>query len=413
VHPVVAEKAQEMLDKEEKELSGILSSAKVKLQLYSDPIVSANIRQSDFTVDDLVNGDNPASLYIVVPPSDKDRLKPLTRLMLTLIVNRLTETMKFDQGRSVQTNKNRLLMLVDEFPTLGRMDAIVNAMGYTAGYGIKYYLIVQDKVQLNNVYGENELVFSGTHLRIAYAPNNPETAELLSRMTGTMTVVKAAFNYSGNRLSPMLGQMSTNVEEIERPLLTPDECARLPGAKKDAGGNITEAGDMLIFATGFPPIYGKQILHFNDPVFSERAKIPAPTGSATPFVNKRATVAAHSSQGQDEELIDYPQAQPDVAAEDEDAIMRQHQEHIDATDHDAPPDEVIDCEDEAEDEAPEGRSLRKGAEEQPPRPAVPYVKRVPRDTDAVTEVLNPDMRPVEAAQVKPPRSRHVQKPSHP
>lgn len=51
--------------------------------------------------------------------------------------------------------------------------------------------------------------------------NNPETAELLSRMTGTMTVVKAAFNYSGNRLSPMLGQVSTNVEEIERPLMTP------------------------------------------------------------------------------------------------------------------------------------------------------------------------------------------------
>ncbi|WP_326999648.1 type IV secretory system conjugative DNA transfer family protein [Comamonas testosteroni] len=424
VHPVVAEKAQEMLDKEEKELSGILSSAKVKLQLYSDPIVSANIRRSDFTVDDLVNSDSPASLYIVVPPSDKDRLKPLTRLMLTLIVNRLTETMKFEQGRSVQTNKNRLLMLIDEFPTLGRMDAIVNAMGYTAGYGIKYYLIVQDKVQLNNVYGENELVFSGTHLRIAYAPNNPETAELLSRMTGTMTVVKAAFNYSGNRLSPMLGQVSTNVEEIERPLMTPDECGRLPGPKKDAGGNITEAGDMLIFATGFPPIYGKQILYFNDPVFSARAKIPAPTASATPFVQKRVTVKAPSAEGQGgapsterelapelaeqtAELVDYPQATPDVAAEDEEAIMRHRQEHIDATDDDAPPDELADYPDEPEEDAPEGRSLRKDADEMPPHPAVPYVKRAPRDTEAVEEVINPDMRPIEPAQVKPPRSRNV------
>lgn len=280
VHPAVAEKAQEMMDKDERELSGILSSAKVKLQLYSDPIVSGNICHSDFRVDDLVNGENPATLYIIVPPSDKDRLKPLTRLLLALIINRLTETMKFDGGRSIQPHKHRLLMLIDEFPTIGRMDVLVNAMGYTSGYGIKYYLIVQDKVQLNNVYGDNELVFSNSHLRIAYAPNNPETAEMLSRMTGTMTVVKAVFNYSGNRFSPLLGQVSTHAQETERPLMTPDECGRLPGPKKDSSGNITEAGDMLIFVTGFPPIYGKQILYFKDAIFSERAKIPAPVPNA-------------------------------------------------------------------------------------------------------------------------------------
>ena len=99
---------------------------------------------------------------------------------------------------------------------------------------------------------------------------------------------------------------------------------------------------MLIFATGFPPIYGKQILYFNDPVFSARAKIPAPTASATPFVQKRVTVKAPSAEGQGgapsterelapelaeqtAELVDYPQATPDVAAEDEEAIMRHRQ----------------------------------------------------------------------------------------
>ncbi len=350
VHPVVAEKAQEMLDKEDKELSGILSSAKVKLQLYSDPIVSANIGRSDFCVNDLVNGDKPATLYIVVPPSDKDRLKPLTRLLFALIVNRLTESMKFEDGRSVQTYKHRLLALIDEFPTLGRMDNIVNSMGYTAGYGIKYYLIVQDKVQLNNVYGENELVFSGTHIRIAYAPNNPETAELLSRMTGTMTVVKADHSYSGNRLSPMLGQVSTNVQEIERPLLTPDECGRLPGPKKDARGNITEAGDMLIFVTGFAPIYGKQILYFKDEIFSKRAKLAPPV-----IVHDLAPVQDPKPQPLQEveqvELQDFQEAEPVVAAEEDEqaaaaAAMQwqQEQEQQQAitalAQHDGPPDEL-------------------------------------------------------------------------
>lgn len=350
VHPVVAEKAQEMLDKEDKELSGILSSAKVKLQLYSDPIVSANIGRSDFCVNDLVNGDKPTSLYIVVPPSDKDRLKPLTRLLFALIVNRLTESMKFEDGRSVQTYKHRLLALIDEFPTLGRMDNIVNSMGYTAGYGIKYYLIVQDKVQLNNVYGENELVFSGTHIRIAYAPNNPETAELLSRMTGTMTVVKADHSYSGNRLSPMLGQVSTNVQEIERPLMTPDECGRLPGPKKDARGNITEAGDMLIFVTGFSPIYGKQILYFKDEIFSKRAKLAPPVivHDLAPAQDPKPQPLQEAEQT---ELQDFQEAEPVVAGEDEEqaaaaaAAMQwqqeQEQQAIAAMAlHDSPPDEL-------------------------------------------------------------------------
>jgi type IV secretion system protein VirD4 len=405
VHPVVAEKAQEMLDKEEKELSGILSTAKVFLQLYSDPIVAGNIAASDFTIDELVNGETPASLYLVVPPSDKDRLRPLTRLIFTQIVNKLTETMRFEDGRSVQTNKNRLLMLIDEFPTLGRMDILVNAMGYTAGYGIKYYLIVQDKVQLNNVYGENELVFSGTHVRIAYAPNNPETADLLSRMTGTMTVQKAAFNYSGNRLSPMLSQVSTNVEHIERPLLTPDECARLPGPKKDASGNIVEAGDMLIFVTGFPPIYGKQILYFKDPVFSERAKLAAPEGTVR-VVTAPAPVTT-SGEGEAEaepdaepevhaELEHYPRATPDVAAEDEEAIMRHRQadiEHQDAAD-DGTDDE------EAEADAPIARK----AEPVPPhKPAPPYVRKSAKPEAEAALAANHDLQEVEPLRVKPPR----------
>ena len=95
-HPVVSEKAQEMLDKESKELSGVLSTAKTALALYSDPLVARNTAASDFTINDLVNDDRPVSLYLVVPPSDKIRLRRLIRLMFTMVVNRLTERMAFD-----------------------------------------------------------------------------------------------------------------------------------------------------------------------------------------------------------------------------------------------------------------------------------------------------------------------------
>jgi len=54
-HPVVREKVREMLDKEDKDFSGVLSTAKTALTLYSDPLVARNTSASDFTIDDLVN----------------------------------------------------------------------------------------------------------------------------------------------------------------------------------------------------------------------------------------------------------------------------------------------------------------------------------------------------------------------
>src|SRR5258707_8637223 len=90
-HPVVKEKVQEMLDKEDKDFSGVLSTAKTALTLYSDPLVSRTTSASDFTIQDLVNHERPVSLYLVVPPSDKIGLRPLMRLIVTMIVNHLTE----------------------------------------------------------------------------------------------------------------------------------------------------------------------------------------------------------------------------------------------------------------------------------------------------------------------------------
>jgi type IV secretion system protein VirD4 len=54
------------------------------------------------------------------------------------------------------------------------------------------------------------------------------------------------------------------MQEVQRPLLTPDECLRMPGPKKDAQGLIIEAGDMVVYCAGFPAIYGRQPLYFED-----------------------------------------------------------------------------------------------------------------------------------------------------
>ena len=117
-----------------------------------------------------------------------------------MIVHRLTERMDF-QGSAQKKNRHRLLFLIDEFPSLKRMELFADALSYMAGYGLKAYLITQDIRQILDQYGANESIVSNCHVRVAYAPNQLETAEVLSKMTGTKTIQKATFNFSGSRLS--------------------------------------------------------------------------------------------------------------------------------------------------------------------------------------------------------------------
>src|SRR3954452_2976980 len=116
VHPVVAATARELLNKSENERSGVLSTAVSFLGLYRDPVVSRNTECCDWRIADLVGAEKPITLYLVVPPSDISRTKPLIRLILNQIGRRLTETLNTKVGGRTQ---RQLLMMLDEFPALG------------------------------------------------------------------------------------------------------------------------------------------------------------------------------------------------------------------------------------------------------------------------------------------------------
>jgi type IV secretion system protein VirD4 len=175
------------LNKASNEASGVLSTALSFLSLYRDPIVAANTSASDFTIESLMQ--RPTSLYLVVPPSDKDRLKPLLRLVINQVVRRLTEKMEFDEtGASKSRFPHKMLLLIDEFPALGKLEIFEEALAFIAGYGLKALLITQDLSQLTKAYSKDESILSNCHIRIAFAPNKIETAELLSKMSGASTV---------------------------------------------------------------------------------------------------------------------------------------------------------------------------------------------------------------------------------
>ncbi len=281
-HPAIGSAARNQMDRPEEEAGSVLSTALSYLSLYRDPVVAANVSRSDFCIRDLMHCDDPISLYVVTQPTDKARLRPLVRIMICMAVRVLADKLSFEDGLPKANYKHGLLLMLDEFPSLGKIEIFQESLAFLAGYGIKCYLICQDINQLKSReigYGQDESITSGCHIQNAFPPNRVETAEHLSRLTGQTTVIKESITTSGKRTAAVMARVSKTHQEVQRPLLTVDECLRMPGPKKGPDGKIVEPGDMIIYVAGYPAIYGKQPLYFKDPVFLERSRIAAPHSS--------------------------------------------------------------------------------------------------------------------------------------
>ena len=260
VHPVVASAAREVLNKSDNERSGVLSTAMSFLGLYRDPTVAATTAACDWRIVDLVDAERPVSLYLVIPPSDISRTKPLVRLVLNQIGRRLTERLEGDPGKH---RRHHLLMMLDEFPALGRLDFFETALAFMAGYGIRAYLIAQSLNQISKAYGENNAILDNCHVRIAFSSNDERTAKRISDALGTATELRAQRNYAGHRLAPWLSHVMVSRQETARPLLTPGEVMQLPPR------------DELILLSGLPPIRARKLRYYEDHNFIQRVR-PSP-----------------------------------------------------------------------------------------------------------------------------------------
>ena len=257
-HPVIASAARELLNKSDNERSGVLSTAMSFLGLYRDPVVAEVTRRCDWRIGDVVGGRHPTTLYLVVPPSDINRTKPLIRLILNQVGRRLTEDLQAKAGR------HRLLLMLDEFPALGRLDFFESALAFMAGYGLKSFLIAQSLNQIEKAYGANNSILDNCHVRVSFATNDERTAKRVSDALGTATEMKAMKNYAGHRLSPWLGHLMVSRSETARPLLTPGEVMQLPPS------------DEIVMVAGTPPIRAKKARYYEDARFKERI-LPPPS----------------------------------------------------------------------------------------------------------------------------------------
>lgn len=271
-HPVVASAAREVLNKSDNERSGVLSTAMSFLGLYRDPTVAEVTSRCDWRIADLIAAGHPTSLYLVVPPSDISRTKPLIRLILNQIGRRLTESLDGSDGIE---RRHKLLLMLDEFPALGRLDFFESALAFMAGYGLRAYLIAQSLNQIDKAYGPNHSILDNCHVRVAFATNDERTAKRISDSLGTATELRAQRNYAGHRLAPWLGHLMVSRQETARPLLTPGEVMQLP------------PDEAVVMVSGHPPIRASKLRYYEDRNFVRRV-VPPPMLSIGGYADKPA-----------------------------------------------------------------------------------------------------------------------------
>lgn len=231
------------------------------LILWADPAVVEATSTSDFSASDLMCAEHPVTLYLEPPPSDADRLRPLVRAMLYQFSRTLMENLEADnRGRK---KNHRLLLLLDEFPTLGKLAFMSDNLRQMSGYGIKAHLIVQSFSDIAAAYGPHNTIIDNCYVVVAFAAADTASAKRISDMVGTVTELRSSF--SKRRAAPFAWNSRTESRgEQVRPLLTPAEVRELPEDRQ------------LVLLNGRVPFRTLKVRYFEDPAFTGRVFPPPP-----------------------------------------------------------------------------------------------------------------------------------------
>jgi type IV secretion system protein VirD4 len=265
VHPEVLHAAESFLAAEERMRSGIQATAESLFGLFADPLIATNTATSDFRIADLMCGDKPVTLYLQPPSSDVQRLMPLMRTIIDMTGRKLMESQTEVEG---QPKRHRLVMVLDEFPMLGRLDFFETMMGAMAGYGVKTLLVCQSPNHISRAYGRENVIIDNCHIVTSFSAADGESAKRIAEMAGEVWEVRESQTHKRPR--PLLGwhSGSTTQREERRPLLLPADVRALP------------RDEQLIFVSGLKPIRAKKLRFDEERIFRDRLR-PATGGRVT------------------------------------------------------------------------------------------------------------------------------------
>jgi len=256
IHPVAYMNLAAFLQKAEKERSGVVSTLNSGLELWANPIIDQTTSRSDFNIQ--LFKKKRTTVFVGLTPDNIQRLKSLMAMFYQQATEFLSRKMpQKDEPYGV-------LFLMDEFPTLGKLEQFLAGIAYFRGYHVRLFLIIQDTQQLKGAYEDSGMnsFLSNAKYRITFAANNMETARLISELCGNQSVEQTSYNKPRFfDLNP--GSRSTNSSGASRALLLPQEVISM------------DKNDQIILIEASSPVRTKKIKYYEDKFFTK--KIIKPT----------------------------------------------------------------------------------------------------------------------------------------
>ena len=255
IHPEVLLGATALSAMDERVKSNVLATCRASLSLWADPLVEYATSWSDFSIGDLVCSEAPVSFYIITPQAHADRLAFLVRVFARQTINSLMEHEHYDSRRRAKLH--RLLLMLDEFPKLGSLPFLENAMGEMAGYGITAHLICQSFNDVTSKYGDKTPLFDNMHITACFATSEPTSIDKVTRRAGKALEMRESF--SDPRSLFGRANRSTSQAEQQRYILSEEDVRGL------------DDGKQFLFVNNTKPILADKIRYYEEPFFKARA----------------------------------------------------------------------------------------------------------------------------------------------
>ena len=244
----VREGAGRILQKANRERSGVFSTAQSYTHFLSSPRMKTVLTQTDFSLQKLKDG--KLSLYLILPRQHLTTFAAWMRLMISCCYHVCTYTL--------EKPRERILFLLDEFANLGYMSNIKEAVSLGGGYGVSMWLILQDMAQLKLAYrNEWESFVANSDVLQAFAIQDPFTTEKIAKMLGQTTVWQRRMRRSSRREGSTLIH---DYDEDSRPLLRQAELRRLHPDRQ------------ILLIRPYQPIAADKIRYYQDGFFAGRYK---------------------------------------------------------------------------------------------------------------------------------------------
>jgi len=232
----------------ERTQKNILTDFHSRLGLFSDPLIRQATSSNSFDLRKLRK--EKMSIYLHIPESDKERLRPLLTLFWSDAIHLMTEA-----EPDLKKEPYPVLALLDEFGNMAKIPKLKDGMSFLRSYRVRVILTVQYLSQIQSIYGHHDAQgFLNTRVKMVSALTDYNDAAFFSKLLGDRAVKVRSKNISRGLHDSVSHQVSTQ----HKPLMTPSQLMQL---KKD---------DLLIIQESFVPIRAKKRYWFKVRDYKER-----------------------------------------------------------------------------------------------------------------------------------------------